>query len=317
VWLALGERLGWQDAMPVYRWLSPLAGALFLGVTLALVRERRPAPGWLTYGLLATLGLMQLFFGYVENYSFAAVGVLAFLWLGLRVLAGVSPLWLAALTLALTNATHPSTVVLAPALLYLGWRRWQGNQQAGRVVLEMALPLALVGGATFVWMELSGHGVYALLNTDRPGGGDARWFVPLFETTTRWEHYTLLSWPHLRDWLNGQMLVAPIVLPSLAVLGLGGWVLRKSSADPIGFLAIASVCYLVFTFVWNPDYGGQRDWDLFSLAALPTTLLLAAVAAQVLAQRRWLLALLPLIILQAWHTAAWIYQNTLPWTWPD
>jgi hypothetical protein len=319
LWLALGERLGWEDAMPVYRWLSPLAGALFLGVTLALVRERRPAPGWLTYGLLTTLGLMQLFFGYVENYSFAAVGVLAFLWLGLRVLAGVSPLWLAALVLALTNATHPSTVVLAPALLYLGWRRWQGNQGAGRVVLEMALPMALVGGATFVWMELSGHGVYALLNTDRPGGGDARWFVPLFETTTRWEHYTMFSWPHLRDWLNGQMLVAPIVLPSLAVLGLGGWFLRRrrASADPIGFLAIASVCYLVFTFVWNPDYGGQRDWDLFSLAALPTTLLLAAVTAQVLVQRRWLLGLLALIILQAWHTAAWVYQNTLLWTWPD
>ena len=340
VWLALGERLGWEDAMPVYRWLSPLAGALFLGVTLALVRERRPAPGWLTYGLLATLGLMQLFFGYVENYSFAAVGVLAFLWLGLRVLAGVSPLWLAALALALTNATHPSTVVLAPALLYLGWRRWQGNHGAGRVVLEMALPMALVGGATFLWMELSGHGVYALLNTDRPGGGDARWFVPLLETTTRWERYTMFSWLHLRDWLNGQMLVAPIVLPSLAVLGLGGWFLRRradeshapaehveagfamlsrqqSSADPIGFLAIASVCYLVFTFVWNPDYGGQRDWDLFSLAALPTTLLLAAVAAQVLVHRRWLLGLLPLIILQAWHTAAWVYQNTLPWTWPD
>ncbi len=348
IWLALGERLGWEDAMPVYRWLSPLAGALFLGVTLLLARERRPAPGWLIYGLLTTLGLMQLFFGYVENYSFAAVGVLAFLWLGLRVLEGVSPLWLAALALALTNAIHPSTVVLAPALLYLGWRQWRGNQRAGRVVLEMALPMVLVGAATFAWMELSGHGIGALLNTDRPGGGDARWFVPLFETTTRWERYTMFSWLHLRDWLNGQMLVAPVILPALVVLGFGRWFLRghtdpsrrvrttaghppaelveagfdklsrrMPSTGQTGFLAIASILYLAFTFVWNPDYGGQRDWDLFSLAALPATLLLAAVAAQVLTQRRWLLALLPLIVLQAWHTAAWIYQNTLPWAWPD
>lgn len=320
VWLLLGERLRWDDAMPVYRWLSPLAGALFLGVTLALARERRPAPGWLTYSLLVTLGLLQLFFGYVENYSFAAAGVLAFLWLGLRVLAGVSPLWLAALTLALTHAIHPSTIVLAPALLYLGWRGWQGNQSAGRVVLQIVLPMVLVGGATFAWMEWSGHGVYALLNTDRPGGGDGRWFVPLFATTTRWERYTMFSWAHLRDWLNGQMLVAPIVLPALAVIWAGNrlWTRERfRSGGALPFLGIAAGFYLAFTFVWNPDYGGQRDWDLFSLAALPATLLLAAMAAQVLRQRRWLLALLPLIILQAWHTAAWIYQNTLPWAWPD
>lgn len=333
VWLALGERLGWEDAMPVYRWLSPLAGALFLAVTLALARARLLAPGWLTYGLVATLGLMQLFFGYAENYSFAAVGILAFLWLGLRTLDGITPLWLTALTLAITHAIHPSTIVLAPALLYLGWDRWQRNQTVRAVVLQIALPMLLVGSATFLWMEASGHGLFALLNTDRPGGGDGRWFVPLLATTTRWEHYTMFSWAHLRDWLNGQMLVAPIVLPALIVLWVGGKLVaahraelapdctgtpwRAHTAERTAFLAVAAVAYLTFTFVWNPDYGGQRDWDLFSLAALPTTLLLAAVAAQVLGPLRMVTAMAPLIVLQAWHTAAWVYQNTLPWSWPD
>jgi hypothetical protein len=27
-------------------------------------------------------------------------------------------------------------------------------------------------------------------------------------------------------------------------------------------------------------------------------------------------AVLPLILVQALHTAAWIYQNRLPWQWP-
>ncbi|MEZ4555040.1 MAG: hypothetical protein R2854_01060 [Caldilineaceae bacterium] len=93
---------------------------------------RRLAPAWLTYGLLVSLGLLQLFFGYVENYSFAAVGVLAYLWLGLRVPAGASPLWLAATVLAVTNATHPSTIVLAPSLLYLGWQSRRGKQIVAR-----------------------------------------------------------------------------------------------------------------------------------------------------------------------------------------
>jgi hypothetical protein len=268
--------------------------------------------------------------------------------------------------LGVTNATHPSTVILAPSLLFLGWQGWRtGNKTLARSVVEIALPVLLIGGATFVWMEASGHGLYALLNTDRPGGGDASWFVPLWETSTRWERYTLFSWPHLRDWLNQQLLVAPVVLPALAVVGVSLWAARRdarrraepragvdaehgaqvatvedtpvaSGADRQGgeqaprkigaagapgagwFLGIAAGFYLLFTFVWNPDYGGQRDCDLFSLAALPTTVLLAVLMPQALPQAHFFRAgALPLLLVQGWHTAAWIFQNTLPWEWPD
>jgi hypothetical protein len=339
LWLALHATFGWKDAVPVYRLLSPLAGGLYLLVVLALSRDEQLAPGWLTYGLLASLGLIQLFFGYVENYSFAAAGVLAYLWLGIGVLRGTQPLWLAASMLAVANATHPSTVILAPSLLYLAWRQVR-NKSVANVVVQVALPILLVGGATFLWMEWSDHGVYALLNTDRPGGGDARWFVPLWTTTTRWEHYTMFSWPHLRDWLNEQLLVAPVVLPGLAVVLVGLWVEKRQGNRVSGqgqeqpdmgdatitshlvslspFLSIAAAGYLLFTFVWNPDYGGQRDWDLFSPAALPATLLFVSLLPKALQYRRMLWGgALPLILLQAWHTAAWVYQNTLPWQWPD
>ncbi|HHY56331.1 MAG TPA: hypothetical protein GYA08_12965 [Chloroflexi bacterium] len=364
LWQQFHGVFGWEDAVPVYRLLSPIAGALYLLVLLRLSRRPLLAPGWLPYALFTTLGLVQLFFGYVENYSFAAVGVLAYLWLGLAVLEGRRPLWLAATILALTHATHPSTIVLAPSLLYLGAQVMQGtnraaarptllapprNQAVRAVVLQIALPMLLISGATFLFMEASGHGIAALLSTDRPGGGDARWFVPLFTTTTRWEHYTMFSWPHLRDWLNGQMLTAPIVLPALTVVG-GAWVIDRMKKrkierleiedwrlgggvisnlqSPISqslnrfiptarFLSIAAACYLIFTFVWNPDYGGQRDWDLFSLAALPTTLLLALLLSRVLRGQALWGAAVPLLLLQGWHTLAWIYQNTLPWQWPD
>ena len=174
-------------------------------------------------------------------------------------------------------------------------------------------------------MEGSGHGLYALLNTDRPGGGDARWFVPLWETSTRWEHYTMFSWPHLRDFLNEQLLVAPVVLPALIWLGVCRWAGRgrtdgvesRTSGARTAFLALAAAAYLLFAWVWNPDYGGQRDWDLFSLAAIPAAALLAAVLPCALRRRGALLAgALPLIVLQALHTAAWVYSNTLPWEWP-
>ncbi|RIK47191.1 MAG: hypothetical protein DCC57_14735 [Chloroflexi bacterium] len=342
VWLALHGSLGWQDATPVYRLLSPLAGLLYLGGVLAISADERFAPGWLSFGLLTSLGLIQLFFGYVENYSFAAAGVLLYLAWGRRVLAGYSPLWQAAALLALTHATHPSTIILAPSLLFLGWRVAQrrldeagvhGTRSRGRVVfgviLSIMLPMLLAGGATILLMERGGHGLAALLTTDRPGGGDGRWFVPLWQTTTRWEHYTLLSWPHLRDVINQQLLVAPVVLPALLWLGLccrnmsGAALVSKLGAGEAGlrrstlrFYALAAVCYLAFTLVWNPDYGGQRDWDLFSLAALPAALWLLALAPWVATRRALAAGMFPLILLQALHTAAWVYQNTLPWEWP-
>jgi hypothetical protein len=342
LWHLLHEPFGWSDAAPVYWLLSPLAGALYLLVVLRLSAERWLAPGWFTFGLLTSLGLIQLFFGYIENYSFAVAGILAYLWLGLGILQGNRPLWLAAVVLALTNATHPSTVVYAPSLLYLGWVVWRRHGEGrGRavsapalasVLLQIALPMVAIATATLLLMEVGGHGISELITNDRPGGGDGRWFVPLFETTTRWEHYTMFSWLHIRDLLNQQLLVAPVVLPSLLIAWLGTFVQQKRSnivsskrdsvpirweRETLFFLLWATLMHLLLIWTWNPDYGGQRDWDLFSPAALPATLLLIWTLPRLLLHRPFLRAgAVPLIVLQALHTAAWIYQNRLPWEWP-
>jgi hypothetical protein len=342
-WRILHAPLRWEDAAPVYRWLSPLAGAIYLTAALALSRKQQLAPAWLTFGALASLGVMQLFFGYIENYSFAAAGILVYLWLALDALAGQRPLWQATLALAVTNAFHPSTIVLVPSLLYVAWRvacaRTRGNKSTLAIVFEVALPMVGMAVAVLALMELGGHGVRALLTTDRPGGGDASWLVPIWAVETRWQHYTMLSWPHLRDMLNEQLLSAPVVLPSLLVIGLL-WIMRivyvydkdNSRTDPHAqdsearqdadrsaaiFLAIAAFCYLLFIWVWNPDYGGQRDWDLFSLAAIPLTLAWVWLLARLLDRRYLIQGVAPLLLLQALHTAAWIYQNTLPWEWPS
>jgi hypothetical protein len=175
-------------------------------------------------------------------------------------------------------------------------------------------------------MEMGGHGIGALLTVDRPGGGDGRWFVPLFETSTRWEHYTMFSGLHLRDFVNEQLLVAPLVLPGLAlaaVLARGRSGDAGRAGDSERFAAIAACAYLLFVWVWNPDYGGQRDWDLFSLSAIPGAVWLAVrlsglFESDIFEGEAWpaVMAVGPAILIQAIQTAAWIYQNTLPWEWP-
>jgi hypothetical protein len=126
-----------------------------------------------------------------------------------------------------------------------------------------------------------------------------------------------LSWPHLRDLLNQTMLVAPVILPALL------WILLLARCNPSNaqqatrrFLVIAALAYLLLIAIWNPDYGGQRDWDLFSLAWIPVTLWLVSVACAKLNDASLLAGFVPLLVLQMLHTAAWIYQNTLPWAWP-
>ena len=122
LWQAGQCAFGWTDAWPVYRLLSPLAGAVFVYALLRLADStgRNRTEKLLIVGLMGTLGTMQLFFGYAENYSLAAAGILVFLWLALETLAGRRALWQPALALAITNALHPSTIVLDPALLYRG-----------------------------------------------------------------------------------------------------------------------------------------------------------------------------------------------------
>jgi len=336
VWLYFHAGMAWEDAIPVYQLLSPLAGLLYLGAAFRLACEQRVAPSWLTFGLLTSLGVLQLFFGYIENYSFAAAGILLYLWLGLRTIAGKTPLWITASALALTHAFHPSTVVLAPSLLYCGWHCLRIPQPKPRnnrqwravllIILSIGLPMLLVGLGVVGLMESGGHGIDVLTSSDRPGGGDARPFVPLWAISTRWEHYTMFSWLHLRDFLQQQLLVAPVVLPSLLLVliaTLAPWYTKSKLDDAqpsavLRFLLLAAFGYLLFTWVWNPDYGGQRDWDLFSLAAIPTSLLLAATLTKRFSDQRYLQAgTIPLLMLQWLHLAAWVYQNTLPWQWPS
>lgn len=318
---ALGHWLfGWPDAMPAYWLLSTLAGVVFIFVLARLADDlgRDRGEKLLVFGLIATLGTMQLFFGYVESYTFICLGILAYLWLALRCLRGETDLWYPASVLALTHGFHPSTLVLQPSLWYLGWVVWSRRRLSRRAVaLRIVVPSLLVGGGVLLLMEAGGHGLDALLGEDFPGGGDHRWLVPLLRTTTRWERYTMFSWPHLLDIINEQLLTAPVVLPALVLVFLWTGHRLDKRDQRTRFLVVAAGCYLLLTLIWNPDYGGRRDWDLFAPASLPLTLLLAYVLPRTVPERPTLRRIgLPLIAVQLIHTAAWVYQNTRPWSWP-
>ncbi len=327
----------------LYAASSVLAGVGFLFVLFLLADRlgRNTTEKVIFFGLVATTGTMELFFGYIENYTLMSLGLLATLLLAVRYMqTGRGLVWVS-LALGITNAFHPSTIVIWPAVVFLAWRgdRAGGSKEArsGKPSLggrwaAVVLPPLLVFAALSLLMLSGGHGPGALLTSDRPGGADAIPFVPLFHVTTEWQRYTMFSGAHMLDWLNEHLLVSPIGLGLLFFLGVAGLGSRlfprainpPMEARPAGvddgadrqintFLAVAGVAYLLLTFVWNPDYGGRKDWDLFAPSAFVYTLW----AAFILVRHSWKKRELPrlavlLIAFAALHTGAWVYYNTLP-----
>ena len=286
----------------------------------------------LIFGLVATTGSMELFFGYVENYTIMSLGVLLTLYLGVRCLLGrLGPVW-PALALSAANAFHPSTVVVWPAVWYMTWRAAGMSKSRLRVWAELVIPPLLVFGALSALMISGGHGPASLFTDDRPGGADAVMFVPLFQATTEWQHYTMFSLAHGLDWANEHFLISPFGVLILIVTGCARLARRSSTViSPesqstgqaergiTGFLSIAGLSYLLLTFVWNPDYGGRNDWDLFAPSAFVYTLFAAYLLARTIARepaaqagRRALSRVTPgLLAVSALHTAAWVYYNAV------
>jgi hypothetical protein len=169
-------------------------------------------------------------------------------------------------------------------------------------------------------MESGGHGLTALLGEDRPGGGDGVWFVPLFEIDPAWQKYqpyTRLSAAHLLDWLNVHLLISPLGVPLLIIILVTVYRFRltlfdQPTAKDYGyFLAVTSAAYLLLTWLWNPDYGGRQDWDLFAPSAFVYTLLAGYLLVRALTdQEKLSQGGLFLIAASLLHTAAWIFANT-------
>jgi len=353
LWFLLNPVVG-VGVDSLYAITSILSGVGFVYVLFLLADTlgREWAEKATIFGLMITVGSMQLFFGYVENYTIISLGLMLTLYLAIRCLGGEVALVWPSLVLAVTNAFHPSTIVLWPALGYVGWRaagRRASAKGKASEWLKLVLPPILVFAGLAALMTAGGHGPGAMLADDRPGGADGIPFVPLFRVTTEWQHYTMFSPGHLLDWANEHFLISPFGLLLLLLALLNSIIIWLKSArssqhdgpsdshfhagrDESGvtlFLAIASLTYLLLTFVWNPDYGGRRDWDLFAPSAFVYTLLAAYLLTRQLTRHlthqvshrpsspesSCTLARVArlLIAASALHTIAWIYYNTIPW----
>lgn len=194
-----------------------------------------------------------LFFGYIENYTWAwSIGFwsLAF---SIGKVTGKNSWWPGILIGIIALGFHIiSLPFLLVALLSVLWKNDGCNRLVWRFKLGYIYILAIIVAPVFVY----------ILET----------YGPDFVFVSLWPHgendYWFLSVHHIVDLINHALLVAPVGL----VLALFSFRI-KTIDSASGILVLAFFLNFLIAFWFDPLVGLPRDWDLLSGYGIPLSIL--------------------------------------------
>jgi hypothetical protein len=236
--------------------LNCAVGAGVVAGLLAVVRRN----GWSDGTKLAVLalalftGAVELFFGYVENYTLVfALGALYVL-TSIRAIRGDGRLWTPGLLLIAAVLFHVQAVLLAPSYIWLVTRSAVFKRDSARsgavaaAVVALTVVAAIAAGLT-------------------PALG--RYFLPPLGTGGG---YGVFSGAHLLDVVNEVLLLSPAwtLLVILAVRRVRTGEKKQSNAGMLFGWCLA-VPAALFLLLFRPELGMARDWDLYCLAVFGLT----------------------------------------------
>ena len=294
----------WETAENTYRCYSYASGVLFVllsfPVAAAIGKTNRDRSVVLAF--LLSAGYIQLFFGYVEHYPLFMPGLLLYILMGIHALKQRVTLFGPACVLGVLIALHQAFTVFGPSLAFLAYRAFRQQRNAipsWKNLLTKFGALCCVPVTAALFVGMSGIGFEAYVS--RMGG---RNFLPLFAEPGYLSQYRIFSAAHFLDFLNQQLLAAPAVCMALFLVGR-----RSLAGQP--FLAVCAIVPFFFTFLANPEIGAFRDWDVFSLPALPLTLWTAAAFLEAKGTGRGRRFDTAFVVCgaAALHTLAWIGVN--------
>lgn len=282
----------------IWQWTNIIAGVIAIYFAGLYIKKLFPAKSKaILIGLAIFLtGLVQMFFGYVESYSYFATFILLhFLGLILMLRTGKISV-LPMLTFFLAFGFTPTAVVFAPAtaLAYYFALKKNGFSPdskkkivyAGGTIIGLFLIMIIgfwIGGYSpgNFWggMTKVSH-ILPIIGTDKVIG--------------------ILSLGHLADILNQILLVAPAVIAIPLVVKNFKWNYENY------VLGAAIAMALLFLLLFKSDLGNSRDWDLFSLVTFPITLF---ILFNIKAENGSLKPLILIVLVSLIHTGSWVAVN--------
>ena len=224
-------------------WGGPYVVLVYLWAQLICSRQCDKV---LCAALMLFIGSIQYFFGYIEIYAPLPVFAAGFLLSGIIALRDDRPPLWATFLFGTGIVMHTLLVLLAPAFLYL-WGTWLHRRFSLFRDYRVVCLSAAAGG--FLGHFAARQYAHALL--------------PLYPSPEN--AYAILSVWHVWEWINAQILSAPMGWPVLLLLALTGSLVFCRET---GFLAFSALGMSAGLFAINPVLG-SRDWDILSLSGVP------------------------------------------------
>ena len=253
-----------ETALMAFRIVSTVAGmvTIWFFFLISEILSEEKTKRLLAFAISFLSGALLLFFGYVENYPLIWVGLIGFIYFGMRFLKKDRGLVLAGIFLVFGLFIHLQMAIFIPAFVYLTFCKGKGLSIFHRFKpYFLGLGAILVIGAVISFIKEYNSNLYF-----------ENIFLPLFRGKPIDPSYALLGIPHLVDIFNLIMLLSPslILLPVLALACNTG----QTLSNKIIFLAMIASAGLAFLFIIDPTLGMPRDWDLFSITVYATSVLL-------------------------------------------
>lgn len=285
-----------------YRVLSCIAGAVFLFLVLLIcdLIGKGGKEKAFVFLILTSMGAGQLFFGYIESYTFQYVALTAYLFFAIRYLKQKSGFVWPCLFFLLAVSFHLSTLFLLPSLFYLGFARIPEEKglKAKRFKFVNFMSLVYV-------IILMGVGLYLLKTLGSENSSKPFLIYPFGDGES---FYSFFSLNHLLDFLNHQLLVSPVILVLWLVPIVFFRKVSNFKENVVKFLILTVIGSFAFALLVDPKLGYARDWDLFAFAGLGVTLLGAYLVVSIFTKEKTLELTGVTLILVATS-----FMFTLPW----
>ncbi len=286
------------DAQLTYQVGSIVAGGIFVFLVFLFSEYlgKDPFEKVFVFSILATMGSVQLFFGYVEHYSFTYISVLAYLFLSLRWIDKGGTILFVILPFVLALAFHFASFYLLPSLAYLLLLKREIRVNK-KMIWGLELGLFLIGILFLFYVFESKPGLIRIF------------VLPVEQKLA--PGYTSFSWAHLLDLLNEHLLISPVGFVLVFAVFLTVWRKFDFKSSAVRFLLLVTGFQLLFHFIIDPGLGAPRDWDLFSALSLGYTILALRLFLNLgrdLAAFKYVATIL--IITSLFSTLPWIALNT-------
>jgi len=300
------------SATPQTTWTltSMLCGVLFVSFVMLIsnLMGKTALQKFIIMTALLSMGTIQLFFGYVETYTIAALLTVLFIYFALKSFKSPRFLFPSVFTFSFAVCAHPSVAGFFPAFIYLFILRMR-NLKPYRDKLRFTLLFILWGiiPVLFTIFVFFSGGFTLKEFVDSYSGGSH--FLPLSsENLPIIVAYSLFSFNHIVDIINEYLLIAPLSIFILTFILFNLKIIKTVfSEKSIVFLSIGALFSLCFCFIFNLEIGASRDWDIFSASAISFTL--ASVLIILKFSKNYTNKMFIVLSCCILHTLPWILVN--------